>query len=1163
MYDWDCEVDEDWDNFLKEFTRPLTQDGTTEDDPEADPEYNILEDEETEFLDKEELRADKAVKVTRKELNNLIAELFEFTDTFEKEEMEISRKKKIQENSSSSIENNYSNCTAPDALPTSSEPENPKLMNTEQWQLLGVQLRQHVQLMAQHFVMTFMHPDLHSHSKTCKQNLNSIRYLTAAPNSAFNAINLPEALKLVSSWEEKFLDNKFCEEYKKSVAAEDVIRKIYLSNRWTYIPKFPPEMKNLLAESKALMHPQLLPEGPFKSETTKYTRTPYLKSEESLVALGIEQFLPFVASRPRKFKSKKIQIMDASHLIAQYLLPCREPTGIFNHIQKRRRAKDPNPIKHYFEKGSAPRTIHYILSEYELKAPKDQPTDLLPSTWQTYLNEAKEKMDLLKRKHILDSHKHFMKNDSSAADRKKTYPTTSDAHPVAGQESSTQSVTRNSARVDEDAGNCDENVEKSHDSGHLEKASNAESNAPRSFEEFENEPVQPRTSPESKPEISGEPKRQKKTVDSEKIKEAENTPTKPTKHSKKCEMANELPQLRKTTPRLAKTRSAQNMKLMAQVLGSKGLSSCNALKSKDKHSIDKSSQKPSVLSKVDNEEEIAELMLASTTIKKDSVSRKKAKEARELENIKRLLESESPLNEEERGSKFAASYLQKLHSILESHSPETFRAVMKLYLDYNEKLDNISQTESELCYSGGGKSLASQKTVDGTLNEKDNLAIKLYGDLCKLLHQYPELCTDFLLFLKPHQAAMIDKSIEYMMLQKMNEFISVSQIYFAKQPSRIAKMMQAITQLSSDPHITLESLHTAMGPVLKGHSLVMDLFLQVIPHAKPPESLFAPHMFEHFMCPLGPHDKNKYYAQDAPELYENIELSVLSSQEDPYGGENCKCNCHSVDGNPKSISEHCVSCGTRFLNGRIYLQTSEGLRPAKIIFPGADEEKLENIARVSLTTADKFVTPTSSRQRRKSSKTDSAYDEFGQKHDASKTSPVKDNEELEKAIVKSKKAKPLAKSGEQKKALKRLGTADRPTGNTKIRVTQCKNKRERRNERQDLKSDDDELTPADSGSSSREAVKENSSNVNHETLNCGVKLTRIDASEIKSNSSPLPNAGNVTPWTRQEDMILLQNIKQEYSENSLAKVSQILGSRSIDQVKERCVTLLSLLEQMM
>lgn len=49
MCDWDCEVDEDWVNFLKEFTQPLTQEPIVEDDPEADPEYNVSDDEETEF----------------------------------------------------------------------------------------------------------------------------------------------------------------------------------------------------------------------------------------------------------------------------------------------------------------------------------------------------------------------------------------------------------------------------------------------------------------------------------------------------------------------------------------------------------------------------------------------------------------------------------------------------------------------------------------------------------------------------------------------------------------------------------------------------------------------------------------------------------------------------------------------------------------------------------------------------------------------------------------------------------------------------------------------------------------------------------------------------------------------------------------------------------
>lgn len=55
-------------------------------------------------VDKEELRADKAVKVTRKELNNLIAELFEFTDTFSEQEEEILKKRKSPENSCPSVE---------------------------------------------------------------------------------------------------------------------------------------------------------------------------------------------------------------------------------------------------------------------------------------------------------------------------------------------------------------------------------------------------------------------------------------------------------------------------------------------------------------------------------------------------------------------------------------------------------------------------------------------------------------------------------------------------------------------------------------------------------------------------------------------------------------------------------------------------------------------------------------------------------------------------------------------------------------------------------------------------------------------------------------------------------------------------------------------------
>lgn len=70
-------------------------------------------------------------------------------------------------------------------------------------------------------------------------------------------------------------------------------------------------------------------------------------------------------------------------------------------------------------------------------------------------------------------------------------------------------------------------------------------------------------------------------------------------------------------------------------------------------------------------------------------------------------------------------------------------------------------------------------------------------------------------------------------------------------------------------------------------------------------------MFENLTCPLAPCDKN-VISENAPELYENIELPVAACQEDPYGGEHCKCDCHIIDDPSfKNNSEHCISCGTR------------------------------------------------------------------------------------------------------------------------------------------------------------------------------------------------------------------------------------------------------------
>lgn len=154
---------------------------------------------------------------------------------------------------------------------------------------------------------------------------------------------------------------------------------------------------------------------------------------------------------------------------------------------------------------------------------------------------------------------------------------------------------------------------------------------------------------------------------------------------------------------------------------------------------------------------------------------------------------------------------------------------MKIFLDYSEK------TETSEDYLQSKNPPSSTQNIGKNDEYRDKLSVELYQEVCDKLCEYPDLCSDFLLFLTPNQAALIDKSVEHTMMLKMKEFINVTQMYFAKQPSRIAKVMQAITQMASDPYITVESAQAIMGTALKGHPLIMDMFLQVIPAGKPPD----------------------------------------------------------------------------------------------------------------------------------------------------------------------------------------------------------------------------------------------------------------------------------------------------------------------------------------
>ncbi|XP_076360289.1 uncharacterized protein LOC143252283 [Tachypleus tridentatus] len=78
MYDSDCD-DEEWRNFLNDFRKPLETCVNTDgrEDEGEDPEYNFLEDDD--ILDKWDLRFDRAVKIPKREVQELMAEILQTT----------------------------------------------------------------------------------------------------------------------------------------------------------------------------------------------------------------------------------------------------------------------------------------------------------------------------------------------------------------------------------------------------------------------------------------------------------------------------------------------------------------------------------------------------------------------------------------------------------------------------------------------------------------------------------------------------------------------------------------------------------------------------------------------------------------------------------------------------------------------------------------------------------------------------------------------------------------------------------------------------------------------------------------------------------------------------------------------------------------------------
>ncbi|XP_017285076.1 GON-4-like protein isoform X2 [Kryptolebias marmoratus] len=311
--------DKEWTGWLRGLMSSDV-DNEEECDDEDDPEYNFLAD--TDEPDLEDYRDDKAVRITKKEVNELMEELFETlkedlagqevddegheeeeepqeetqtvqTHTFEEqhtgpaddeaEDEPITELRTVRQQLALIRKRRQTNASYGTHCP---EPYMLKL-NAPQKQRLEQQLQQHVQLLTQIHLLTSPVPKLHSEAETTRQFLFELDVLAQrgeligsagrpAFRSAFRVSNLQEALELLEELKQNPID------YQPQHHKPDA------RGHMRCFPVMPAELAWLIATRSVFLYPELLPCASLDPAMYCPRRTAaFTAAEDCLLVLGL------------------------------------------------------------------------------------------------------------------------------------------------------------------------------------------------------------------------------------------------------------------------------------------------------------------------------------------------------------------------------------------------------------------------------------------------------------------------------------------------------------------------------------------------------------------------------------------------------------------------------------------------------------------------------------------------------------------------------------------------------------------------------------------------------------------------------------------------------------------------------------------------------------
>ncbi|XP_072840394.2 GON-4-like protein isoform X2 [Pogona vitticeps] len=364
MYDPNTADDEEWKRWLSGL---MNDDVGNEDeaDDDDDPEYNFLED--LDEPDTEDFRNDRAVRITKKEVNELMEELFE---TFQ-DEMGFSNVEDEgpeDEDGSAEARPNFNTPqvlrfeeplanllneqhrtvkeqleqlrmkkSAP-KLPLESEraklrherPVQTLTLDTGQKKRLMQQMQQHVQLLTQVHLLSSANPSLSSEAGTARLFLTELdsfaqsSLLLCQPHgpdfqTAFQPCNLKEALRLI-------------QDFHANIKIEGSPRKAVKKNGSDFAC-LPKQLAWIFATRRVFMYPELLPTCSLKAKTPR-DKIVFTKGEDNLLALGLKHFEGTEFPKP---------------LISKYLLTTKTAHQLTVRIKNLNMNRVPDNILKYYK----------------------------------------------------------------------------------------------------------------------------------------------------------------------------------------------------------------------------------------------------------------------------------------------------------------------------------------------------------------------------------------------------------------------------------------------------------------------------------------------------------------------------------------------------------------------------------------------------------------------------------------------------------------------------------------------------------------------------------------------------------------------------------------------------------------------------------------------